>query len=54
VVIYGIASNLSHDIDGFYATAEEAEAVLAQVLVDEPEFEGALWVERIEFELSPN
>ena len=54
MVLYGIASTLSSDIDEFYATAEEAEAVLAQVLRDEPDFDGLLRVERVEFELSAN
>jgi hypothetical protein len=54
VVVYGIASSLSHDIDDFYATVTEAEAALAAIFADEPEFEGTLWVERIEFDLSPN
>lgn len=54
MVGYGIASSLSHDIDDFYATATEAEAALAQIFTDEAELEGALWVERIELELSPN
>jgi hypothetical protein len=31
VVVYGIASSLSHDVADFYDTREEAEAALAQV-----------------------
>ena len=54
MVFYGIASSLSSDIDDFYASAEEAEAVLARICADEPELEGALWVEQLEFELSAN
>jgi hypothetical protein len=33
----GIASSLSSDIDDFYASAEEAEAVLAGICAEEPE-----------------
>jgi hypothetical protein len=48
VVVYGIASSLSRDIEDFYPTA-------AQIFADEPELEGrALWVEHVELELSPN
>lgn len=54
MVVYGIASSLSHDIDDFYAAPEQAEAALAQIFTDEPELEGALWVERVELELSLN
>jgi hypothetical protein len=53
-VFYGIASSLSADIDDFYASVEEAEAVLARICADEPELERALWVEQVEFELSAN
>jgi hypothetical protein len=54
VVFYGIARSRSSDIDAFYASAEEAEAVLARICADEPELKGALWVEQVEFELSEN
>ncbi len=40
VVAFGIASNISQDVDEFYVTTEEAEAAFAQILWDEPEFEG--------------
>lgn len=54
MVFYGIASSLSTDIDDFYASAEEAEAVLARICGDESELQSALWVEQVEFELSAN
>ena len=55
MVIYGIASSLSHDVADFYDTREEAEAALAQVFRDAPELEGVLWIERVEVgELSLN
>jgi hypothetical protein len=54
MVLYGIASGVSCDIDDFYASAEEAAAALAQIFADEPELADALWVEQIEFELSAN
>jgi hypothetical protein len=41
-------------IDDFYATAAEAEAALAQILAEEPDFERTLWVERVDLELSAN
>ena len=54
MALYGIASGLSKDVDDFYATAEEAEAALAQIFADAPELKGTLWVERVEIELSAN
>jgi hypothetical protein len=54
VVVYGIASSVSHDVEDFHATAEEAEATVVQILADEPELEGALWVEPVELDLSAN
>ena len=54
VIFYGIANSFSKDISDFYASREEAERALAQVLADEPEFAGQLWVEAMEFEISPN
>jgi len=54
MVVYGIASSLSRDIDDFYASSDEADAALAEILKDEPELEGTLWVEQVEFELSAN
>jgi hypothetical protein len=41
-------------VDDFFATRSEAEHVLEQVLQDEPDFVGVLYVEEIDFELSPN
>jgi hypothetical protein len=35
-------------------TRHEADATLAEILRDEPDFEGELWVETIEFEYSLN
>lgn len=54
VLVYGIASRVSRDVDDFYPTRDEAEATLADILADEPELEGALWVEPVELDLSPN
>jgi hypothetical protein len=48
VVLYGIASALSNDVDDFRPTREEAEAVLAGILRDEPDWEGDVWVEPVE------
>ena len=54
LIVYGIASSLSGDVDDFYATRDEAEATLAQILADEPQFEGQLWVQHVAFEVSRN
>jgi hypothetical protein len=54
VIVYGIASSLSEDINDFYASRDEAESALARILADEPEFDGQLWVEAVEFEVSRN
>ena len=54
VLAYGIASRVSHDAEDFYATAAEAEATLAEILADDRELEGALWVEPLKIDLSPN
>ena len=54
VRVYGIASSVSRDVDDFYPTAAEAEATLAEIVADEPELEGMLWVEPVELELSSN
>jgi hypothetical protein len=45
MLVYGIASNVSRDVDDFYPTAAEAEATLAEILADAPELDGSLWVE---------
>ena len=54
MIVYGIASSLSEDVEDFYASRDEAENALAQILIDEPEFEGQLWVQAVEFEVSRN
>jgi hypothetical protein len=55
VILYGIASALSGDVDDFYATREEAEDVLAGILRDEPDLGGDVWIEEVELgEVSPN
>ena len=54
VIVYGIASSLSEDINDFYARRDEAESALAQILADEPEFDGQVWVEAVELEVSRN
>jgi hypothetical protein len=52
MTLYGIASNRSGDIEDWYPSREEAEAMLARILGDEPDFEGELWVEAVMFEQS--
>jgi hypothetical protein len=54
MTVYGIASAISGDMQDFYASRDEAEAVLAAILRDVPEFESELWVEPLMFELSVN
>jgi hypothetical protein len=54
MILYGIASALLGDIEIWSTTHDEADATLAEILRDEPDFEGALWVETIEFEYSLN
>ncbi len=52
--LYGIASRQSGDTDEFRATWEEAEAVLAEMLEDEPELADVLYVVEIKVETSEN
>jgi hypothetical protein len=52
--LYGIASAISEDISDWYPSRDEAEATLARILRDEPDFAGGLWVEAVEFEQSLN
>jgi hypothetical protein len=54
VVLYGIASVTSGDISDFYRTRIEAESALRAILLDEPDFEGILWIEALEVETSVN
>jgi hypothetical protein len=54
VILYGIASALSGDIEDWYRTSEEAARVLVEIIRDEPDFEGELWVEALTFEQNPN
>jgi hypothetical protein len=49
MTLYGIASAVAGDIEEWYPTREQAEATLAAILRDEPDFEGDLWVEEVEF-----
>jgi hypothetical protein len=48
MVVYGIASAISRDIDDFAATRDEAERTLAEILHDEPSLDGLIWVEEID------
>jgi hypothetical protein len=42
VILYGIASRISEDIEEWRETREGAEAALAEVLADEPDLADAL------------
>ncbi len=54
MVLCGIASARSEDIEDWYLTGEEAEATLEAIVRDEPDFEGELWVGAVDFEAHPN
>jgi hypothetical protein len=55
VILYGIASAISGDAEDFYLSREEAEAVLAAILRDEPDFLRARCGSKaVEFEQSVN
>ena len=54
MILYGIADAVSDGIEDWYLSRDDAEATLASILRDEPDFEGELWVEGVEFEQSPN
>jgi hypothetical protein len=54
VILYGIASTQSKDVDEYFITRDEAERALEQVIQDEPDFASVLYVAEIDFELSPN
>ncbi len=54
MILYGIASARSSDIEDWYASRDAAEWTLAEILRDEPDFEGELSVEAIEFEQGLN
>jgi hypothetical protein len=47
MVLYGIASAISRDIDDFALTREAAERALAEILRDEPSLDGLIWVEAV-------
>lgn len=54
VKLYGLASRISGDVDEWWPTREEAEALLEVVLADEPELAGDLFVAAVELEARPN
>ena len=54
MILYGIASGISEDMQNFFVTRAEAEIVLDAVIADERDLDGMLWVEAIEFETSAN
>jgi hypothetical protein len=55
VVLYGIASAISNDVDDWHLTGDEAQATLATILRDEPDLRGVVWIEAIDLSAySPN
>ena len=54
MLLFGIASSLSHDVDDFSPTREEAERKLAEILEDEPELADVLSVVAVELDATPS
>jgi hypothetical protein len=54
MILYGIASARSDDIEDWYLTRDDAEATLASIRRDEPDFEGELCVAAVRFQMSRN
>ena len=49
MIFYGLADLYVREIIEFYESLEEAEATLAEVLEDEPDFEPILCLARVDF-----
>jgi hypothetical protein len=54
VTLYGIASRTADDVDEWRLTRDEAERVLATILVDEPDFADDLYVATVALAVSLN
>jgi hypothetical protein len=54
VLFYGVVSDSTEEAVELFTSREEAEAIVQAWDRDEPEQVGALRVEKIEFETSPN
>lgn len=54
ISFYGIADLRSKDIDDFRISRTETEALIEEVLADEPDLESFLYVHEIAIELSDN
>jgi len=55
VLLYALISDeIGGKVVDYYATREEAEAELRDAISDEPEWEGLLRIEAVEFETSEN
>lgn len=52
--LYGLVLYTVHEIIDWYPTREQAEQAIAQVLTDEPGFEGIVGVEAFELEIAQN
>jgi len=48
VKLYGIASRVSNDVDEWRESREDADAVLALVIEDEPDLAGLLYVAELD------
>jgi hypothetical protein len=54
VKFYGVASRISLDVDEWHLSRDEAEAALAEVLADERDLAGALYIAVVELVTSNN
>jgi len=45
--LFGIASAISNDIQEFATSREAAERTVTEILRDEPDLEGLIWVEPV-------
>ena len=53
MIFYGLADCFVNEVIDFYASRQEAEATLAQVIADQPEFERTLAVVSVDFGSTP-
>jgi hypothetical protein len=49
VVFFGLFDHLTHSVNHFYCSPEDAETDLRRILIDEPGWSGTLTVVRLDF-----
>lgn len=54
VTLYGLGSLISNDVAEWCTTREDADRLRQQVLADEPDLTGALYIHEITLEISRN